>query len=327
MAIEKFIVKIVSELDETGFEKLEKLQADADKSVKNLSNSIKNLFNLKDGNLFRKIFGKINGDLNILNNSLKTVTLLEPDNNDVSTQYVEKDKLKKLIEPSAYGTTERSNQNSFFMSKLLTRFGNLINFNQVFDYKNPSEKFNLVFSDLYKNFENKIIQMPKNLFSSLLSISNSFPLPRRQNANSIISDVNNKNLTNVHSNTAKTISELKNVSAASNIYEKNTGYSINDLQPLIPLQKVFGAENISLVNKDFLPATENILTRQEQFNSISDSQMKINNSDGLSVNLERGAIQVNTAYDNPHEIGEAVRTALTDALDDFILKRGYTKAV
>ena len=78
-----------------------------------------------------------------------------------------------------------------------------------------------------------------------------------------------------------------------------------------------------------LSSPQPVISQQEYTNNSNESQTVDNSliDSGLSLNIEQGAIQINTTSDNPQQIGESVRAALTGALDDFILKRGYKKAV
>ena len=89
-------------------------------------------------------------------------------------------------------------------------------------------------------------------------------------------------------------------------------------------------ENVSDMSASMFPEISSTESGQE-YNSSSNSVTSetITNSGYSSLNLTiaQGAIQVNTTGENPQAVGDAVRTALTDALDDFIMKRGYTKAV
>ena len=78
-------------------------------------------------------------------------------------------------------------------------------------------------------------------------------------------------------------------------------------------------------------SSPDVINNQSYFESAGNTEnstlQEISNSNGISVTVESGAIQINTSSDNPQEIGSEVQSALIAALDDFILKRGFTKAV
>ena len=57
-------------------------------------------------------------------------------------------------------------------------------------------------------------------------------------------------------------------------------------------------------------------------NSAENTSMQNN----FTLNVSSGAVQINSLDSNPQEIGDSVKTALSEVFDDFILKRGYTNS-
>ena len=296
MALKNFIVKIISDLDETGFKKLEELQADADTSVKKLSISIKDLFSIQTPG----VLGRIADDAGILNKSLITFPEL-----DIYDELPEKEKnpLQKNFNNSDM-LEGKPNNTSSGIQKFL---------NSV---------FNSVFGGVFLN--NVSQKSLFGIYNNNYNTAQKFLSPRIYNKSS---NAGAQNLS----------MSLNNISSIAPISEKTPDisefWSQGTFLPAFgneSLQDIFSMENVSDMSASMFPEISSTESGQE-YNSSSNSVTSetITNSGYSSLNLTiaQGAIQVNTTGENPQAVGDAVRTALTDALDDFIMKRGYTKAV
>ena len=311
MALEKFILKIVSDLDETGFDKLDNLQSEADKSVKNLSNSLKNLFNIKIGTNLYKDLGKIADDAEILNKSLKNFTLLEPDSGEEFPNADKQSKSKKSIDLSSIFTVNTLNFESSGISKFFTSFLNSggLSLTKIYDKFFNSKQNQYTDFQVY-DYGTKYDKKTNTLFPFFNNLQ---PVSRAKTYSDIINRSGNNFLNNTSVNDF-----VKEIYSAQNL--------LSDGQNV--MGDIFSFENISSMNNE-LSSPQPVISQPEYTNNSTESQTVDNSliDSGLSLNIEQGAIQINTTSDNPQQIGESVRAALTGALDDFILKRGYKKAV
>ena len=311
MALEKFILKIVSDLDETGFEKLDNLQSEADKSVKNLSNSLKSLFNIKIGTNLYKDLGKIADDAEILNKSLKNFTLLDPNSGEEFPNADKRSKSKKSIDLSSIFVVNKLNSESSGISKFFTSFLNSggLSLTKIYDKFFNSKQNQYMDFQVY-DYGTKYDKKTSTLFPFFNILQ---PVSRAKIYSNTINRAGNNFLNNTSVNDF-----VKEIYSAQNL--------LSDGQNV--MGDIFSFENISSMN-NVLSSPQPVISQPEYTTNSTESQTVDNSSidSGLSLNIEQGAIQINTTSDNPQQIGESVRAALTGALDDFILKRGYKKAV
>ena len=317
MAIEKFIVQIVSELDETGFKKLDELQSNADKSAKNLSNSLKDLFNIKGLTGLNIHFGEIANDAEMLKETLNSFIPFETDNGEKrpnsGEQFVPPIDKKNFFPENGLSSLFSVRILNYLSSGLRNFFASFFNCESGgFFLRKTDQAFIPQKKDVLVN----------NKLSAYKDVIN------RHETTSLAAYANNssafqKEIANI------TYPELNNFSALSLTSTRGFEPEIKLLQNFLTdgegaVREMLSVENIS--NTEIL-SPEPVIPEYSTTTVNNSASSDTSSIDGITLNIEQGAIQINTTSDEPQQIGEAVKAALTDALDDFILKRGYTKAV
>ena len=306
MAIEEFIIKLVSEFDDSGFEKFENSQSDAQKSTKKLSESLKKTF------LPFKIPGQIFGNPEILN---------DPENSFVNSKtlpsFVMKTAPSRFKNAPSSGSTLFCNQSSGmqkFMSSILNFFAGGLFLNKSSENPNVFSQNKLFQADSYSFTGGRVLnnsntiskEMRPQYFSEFSSVSGSG------------GNFSGKNILHNYNNLSSGTSKLlREIALFANI-TTSTGANL-----FSPVTENFTPGTFSLSSTNVNNSTNSTVSTKNGTSSEDVSS----STDSVNLNISEGAIQINTGSGNPDEIGSAVRNALTDALDDFILKRGYTKAV
>lgn len=307
MEIKEFMIKIVSEFDDSGFRKLDDMQSDTQKSMKKLSDFLRNFFSFPEN--AEQVLNGDNTSEYISNKSETNSTVPKTKNSsgkvsagDVPSGKYEKNFLGNLL-PSI-SLNSFLNKSSSGLKKIITPIAGGLFLNGLFK-KSP-----LVID---KGFSGA----PQTFLYGAVNKKN-------QNDSSDL----DKTFTAAH---------VRYLSEYNRHY--NRDYQRNDISNMSTESSRFLSEIASFVNLTSMGNTvlnsglENY--NSDEFNTndfnntatttaIQNSESVSNNSSGTyTLNVAEGAIQINTSGENPQEIGQSVREALAGALDDFILKRGY----
>ncbi len=316
MAIDELIVKIVSKLDDSGFEKLDELQEKAQKSAEKLS------FTIND--FFKGV--ALNGFFNMFKTSLNDVSNLFEDENSVNNLTL---KFPKISEPDSNKSKPNGdnskNQNIF--QKILAFF------------KSDKENFQKSESILKVQGIEKIFE--KNTIGKLLDT-------KSDNAKRFQSPSNNLNGTSARLSFSGYLNELskgKEIFSAPNLQDKiSTGAKSSNIftkEAVESIKRIFyvpensglfsgmtisdSFKGLDTLNPERLSA---VTTSQDsrQISATTNSAENTSMQNNFTLNVSSGAVQINSSDSTPQEIGESVKTALSEVFDDFILKRGYTNS-
>lgn len=310
MALEEFLIKIVSEFDDSGFKKLEKYEKNADKSTRKLSFSLKNLVKtaFEDNKLAKSIKTS-----DVAGKFLKFTGMLSTENDIQAAQKPEKSQpvmnMQKNLQKN-FAVTDFARKFNF--SNILAPVFNKISGGVMSKIFNGNSGTNII--------QNKVGQVLKNtaqtkLFSPQISPIWDF---KSFNDEKLSLNYSGKNFENF-GNFEKSEKSFNSLPSIKNFLIESAG----ELKNVIP-ETALPSISSNIVSPDIMNYSSGAVS--DNTNNTSTSQ-DITNSDQVNITVASGAIQINTSSDKPEEIGDEVQIALTNALDDFILKRGYTKAV
>lgn len=307
MAIEELIIKIVSDFDDTGFEKLEKSQSDAEKSTKKLSLSLKNI--LSSG-----VTGIFSGDLSFLQDGFED-TVFSPS----AENFAEK----------ISGTSQRTSPEPVQTKPVQTKLA-----------QTKQEQAGLT-SYFYALLDGVTSGIQKLFFPAVNFFPGGFSLlkenPRREKTNKFAAQIPDREIFGSvkfdnFSEITKPFYFFESGKSFSELNFQNSGssykFSTSGVSKL--LKEI--VHNISSSYNEFFAlnteASDPFISGAYNkgagyFESNNSTQNITENTGAVTLNITDGAIQINTASENPEAVGEAVREALTGALEDFILKRGY----
>ena len=309
MVIDELIVKIVSKLDDSGFEKLDELQEKAQKSSEKLSFTIKDFFK---GIAINSFFSMFKTSLNDVSNVLE-------DENPTDTF------APKNLQKSGRNSTEFKDENIF--QKMLSFFKS----GKENSSKTPSV---LRVQGIEKIFEKNTID----------KLSDTKP----DNTKRFQSPSNNLNATSTRLSFSGYLNELskgKEIFSAPNLQDKaSIGAKSSDIftkEALESIKRIFyvpenrGLFNAMTISDSFkgldtlTPERLSAVTTPQDSRQISTTTNSAENTsmqNNFTLHVSSGAVQINSSDSNPQEIGDSVKTALSEVFDDFILKRGYTNS-
>ena len=303
MPIEEYLIKIVSEFDDTGFKKLEKFEQNTDKNAQKLSFSLKKM--VKNAFLNNE-FLQTAGNTGFIEKFLKFTggDDIQPD-------------IKAVKKSSASVLSPLANSPAGFSSDVVRKFDSRKILSFVFDKIFSGSDTQISGKSIFNNLAANALSSLKSIFSEKnfyktagVSFDSNISVPKLSNH---ISFSNFKNTGFDENFASKSFYTLKN-------FLINSASELKNILPEMVFPEI--SSNIS---------SPDVINNQSYFESAGNTEnstlQEISNSNGISVTVESGAIQINTSSDNPQEIGSEVQSALIAALDDFILKRGFTKAV
>lgn len=316
MVIDELVVKIVSKLDDSGFEKLDELQEKAQKSSEKLSFTIKDFFK---GIAINSFFSMFKTSLNDVSKFLEDETPADtfaPKNLQKSGQNSTEFKPKR-------GTSKDEN----IFQKMLSFFKS----SKENSSKTPSV---LRVQGIEKIFEKNTID----------KLSDTKP----DNTKRFQSPSNNLNATSTRLSFSGYLNELpkgKEIFSAPNLQDKaSIGAKSSDIftkEALESIKRIFyvpenrGLFSAMTISDSFkgldtlTPERLSAVTTPQDSRQISTTTNSAENTsmqNNFTLNVSSGAVQINSSDSNPQEIGDSVKTALSEVFDDFILKRGYTNS-
>ncbi len=310
MVLEKLLVKIISDFDDSGFEKLESSGLKAEKSAKNLSDSLKKIFFVPEKSQGNKITNQIAGKV-----PPKTANSFAISNSINGEGFQPYEESVGMLE------TVPKKKSSFIknFSKVVSQFPFFFN-------SNSGEFF---FSKKSRSLEN--IFHPYNTSPPVINTDVGSFINQDKNQEVFLSSHNrvkpaslkSENILNLQKSNFLRTKNLLADDFVRNIFSIHS--SISDSSNI--MRDMFSVDSVSSTNSEFLPlADRNIGNSASTFKLNSTASENDYSSNPLTLNISQGAIQINAAGGSPKEVGDAVKEALTVALDDFILKRGYTNS-
>lgn len=315
MVIDELVVKIVSKLDDSGFEKLDELQEKAQKSSEKLSFTIKDFFK---GIAINSFFSMFKTSLNDVSN------VLEDENADT---FAPKNLQKSGRNSTEFKPKSGTSKDENILQKMLSFF------------KSGKENSSKTPSVLRVQGIEKIFE--KNTIGKLLDT-------KPDNTKRFSDTSNDLKGTSTRLSFSGYLNELsrgKEIFSAPNLQDKtSTGAKSSDIftkEALESIKRIFYVpENSGILSgikisdsfkglDSLTPESLSAVTTSQDSRQISTTTNSAENTsmqNNFTLNVSSGAVQINSSDSNPQEIGDSVKTALSEVFDDFILKRGYTNS-